>query len=111
MKSATEVVHNGIGLVEHLHAISQAQLNAAQAGNWDEVENLNQQRNELVEDLARLPELDPMDFKDTATAILDLDKQILALTNAAMTTVADQVGAITLKTKVSQEYRSFQIAS
>ncbi len=111
MKSATEVTHSCVRLMDQLHAISQAQLDAAQTGNWDEVENLNQQRNELVMDLAQLPELDPTAFKDSATAILELDKQILELTNAAMNTVADQVGTISLKTKISQEYRSFQIVS
>jgi len=97
--------------IDHLHAISQALLQAAHSENWREVDTLNQQRHEVLEDLAKIQNLDPMVSSAVTASILDQDKQILELANAAVNNVTEQLSTISVKNKISQEYQSFQFVS
>lgn len=95
-------------LIDNLHLISTQALEAAQDEQWATLENLNLERDRLLESISVTPESANSRLQGKIGSILELDQQILALTTSVLDDTAVKIKTSALKAKVSHEYLAIQ---
>jgi hypothetical protein len=95
-------------MIEQILAVSREMVTLAERGEWERVEVLQQERQQLIKDVFPLDasRIDQDFASETIQAILDLDKQLLQLALAQQKEIGTVLGKLNQGRQATKAYHT-----